>query len=145
ASSRLTGGSRRCANTVGLVTIVGTQLGQSLIVGRRSRGVVTASAVSVLGLLVAVETPGLSGFFGCRPLGPIALSQALFATGIGTGLSAVVPRLANRWGPVLARWAEEENLRDQEWVRIFAESRAASRVRRQLERLREAMTVEEPT
>lgn len=139
---RLTGGSPRCANTVGLVAIVGSQLGQTLIVGRRSRGVVAASAISAAGLLVAVETPGLSRFFGCRPLGPIALCQAWMAASLGTGLAVVVPRLVHRWGPRARGWADEVHLRDKEWVRIIAESRAASRLRWQVERLRDALRVE---
>ena len=58
-----------------------------------ARLVLAASAVSAGGLVAVVQTPGLSHFFGCRPLGPVGWSIALTAAGLGTGAAAVLPRL----------------------------------------------------
>ncbi len=58
------------ARTVALAGLVGTQLAQTLVSGGRSPTVVGATAISVGALVVTIQTPGLSQFFGCRPLGP---------------------------------------------------------------------------
>lgn len=137
-------GSRRCADTVGLVSLVGGQLTQTMVVGHRSPLVIGASLASLAGLLAVVEIPGVSRFFGCRPLGPIALSPAGLAVGVGTVVSMGVPLLVSRVGPRVRAWAEQEDLRNQEWVRLVAESRAASRFRGRVERLREALGAEGP-
>src|SRR5690606_34308160 len=108
--ARLGAGSRRCADTVGLVSLVGAQLGQTVVLGRRSPAVLAASGLSLATLLAVVETPGVSGFFGCRPLGPIALTEALFAVGAGTAASAVVPVAARELIPPLRAWARRERL-----------------------------------
>jgi calcium-translocating P-type ATPase len=92
ASARLTGCSPAKASTVGLVGLTGAQLGQTLLLGGRNAGVLAAGLGSLAFLLAVVETPGLSHFFGCRPLGPIALGQALFATGAATAVAAAVAR-----------------------------------------------------
>ena len=67
--ARLTGTPTR-ARTVGLVALVGTQLAQTVVAGGTSPIVLGAAAVSVGALVLAVQTPGVSNFFGCRPLGP---------------------------------------------------------------------------
>ena len=86
----LTGG-RSAADTVGLLTLVGTQLGQGMA-SRRVDGLTLLTCLGSLGGLVAtVQTPGLSQAFGCRPLGPLGLLQAGAATIIGTGLGVVLP------------------------------------------------------
>lgn len=75
------------ARTVGLVALVGGQLGQTLIIGRGSRPVLVAMGLSAGVLATLVSTPGLSHLFGCRPLGPIGwtagIAGALAATGGG--------------------------------------------------------------
>jgi calcium-translocating P-type ATPase len=68
---RLTGVTARRASTVALVGLVGAQLGQTLAAGWRSPPVVAASLGSAAALAGVVQTPGLSQFFGCRPLGPV--------------------------------------------------------------------------
>ena len=85
--ARLTGRRRR-AGTVALVSLVGTQLGQTLLDGGSSRAVLLSTAGSLATLGTVVQTPGLSHFFGCTPLGPVGW-------GIATG-SAVGATLANR-------------------------------------------------
>jgi cation-transporting P-type ATPase I len=49
---------------------------------------------SLAALLAIVETPGLSQFFGCRPLGPLGLLQAAGATAVGTGAAYLWPRFS---------------------------------------------------
>ena len=78
--ARLTGRRRR-ARTVGLVALVGTQLGQTLLAGGRSPSVLGASLGSAAVLVTVVQTPGLSHFFGCTPLGPVG-----WLTGCGAAL-----------------------------------------------------------
>ncbi|HEY9472481.1 MAG TPA: cation-transporting P-type ATPase, partial [Mycobacteriales bacterium] len=80
--ARLTGRNRR-ARTVGLVALVGTQLGQTLLAGGRSPSVVGASLGSAVVLAAVVQTPGLSQFFGCTPLGPFG-----WLTGCGAAAGA---------------------------------------------------------
>jgi magnesium-transporting ATPase (P-type) len=97
--ARLTGRAKR-ANTVALVALVGTQLGQTLAVGGRSPAVVGASVGSMAVLAGAVQTPGVSGFFGCTPLGPVGWT---IAGGSAAAATLLVPPLADRLAPVLYR------------------------------------------
>lgn len=79
-------GSRTRARTVALAALVGTQLGQTLRSGRDSR-MVNATGIGSAALLAAIiQTPGLSHFFGCRPLGPIGWSTAFGASVVATYL-----------------------------------------------------------
>ncbi|HEV2780868.1 MAG TPA: HAD-IC family P-type ATPase, partial [Actinophytocola sp.] len=78
--ARLTGRSRR-ASTVALAALVGTQLGQTLIAGGRDRTVLLAGLGSAALLAGVIQTPGVSQFFGCTPLGPIGWSIALGSAG----------------------------------------------------------------
>lgn len=93
--SRVTG-SRERADTVGLVTIVATQLGQTLLAGGRDKTVAAASIGSLATLLAAVEIPGLSHFFASRPLGPFDMATALATSAFATGISAIAPAFAPR-------------------------------------------------
>jgi magnesium-transporting ATPase (P-type) len=80
-TASLTGRPAR-ARTVALVALVGAQLGQTVAEGGRSRPVLAATAVSAAILIGIVQTPGVSWFFGCTPLGPVGWSTALsWATG----------------------------------------------------------------
>jgi cation-transporting ATPase I len=86
---RLTPGSERRSTTMALCGVVGAQLAQTLS-GRRHSPLVWATALGSAAVLAAlVQTPGVSHFFGCTPLGPVAwLGVALAIT-----LSALAPRL----------------------------------------------------
>ncbi|MFJ6196885.1 HAD-IC family P-type ATPase [Micromonospora sp. NPDC092111] len=90
-------GRRRRAGTVALVSLVGTQLGQTVLAGGTSPTVLASTAVSLGVLAAVVQTPGLSQFFGCTPLGPvgwsIATGSALGATFANGTLSRLVERL----------------------------------------------------
>jgi calcium-translocating P-type ATPase len=81
-------GSRARADTVGMLTLTGTQLAQTLVLGGRNAPVLVASLGSLALTLAAVQTPGVSHFFGCRPLGPLGLLCASTATAVGGGAAA---------------------------------------------------------
>ncbi|KAB1161814.1 cation-translocating P-type ATPase [Micromonospora sp. AMSO12t] len=90
-------GRRRRAGTVALVSLVGTQLGQTVLAGGTSPAVLASTAASLGALVVVVQTPGVSHFFGCTPLGPvgwtIATGSALGATFANGALTRLVERL----------------------------------------------------
>ncbi|WP_431874635.1 HAD-IC family P-type ATPase [Amycolatopsis sacchari] len=85
--ARFTGRGRR-ASTVALASLVGTQLGQTLVTGGVDVSTLAASLGSAAALALVIQTPGVSRFFGCTPLGPvgwtIALGSATSATLLGT-------------------------------------------------------------
>jgi cation-transporting ATPase I len=84
------------ARTVGLVAIVATQMGQTIVAGRRSPAVI-ASALASAGLLVPIiQVPGVSQFFGCTPLGPLGWATALGSATAATGASVGVPWIVSR-------------------------------------------------
>ncbi|GIG89108.1 cation-translocating P-type ATPase [Plantactinospora endophytica] len=97
-------GTRRRAGTVALAALVGTQLGQTLLDGGASPSVLASTAASVAVLAGVIQTPGLSQFFGCTPLGPIgwgiAAGSALSATLTNTVVDRLIaPPAADAAGP----------------------------------------------
>ncbi|HEY3000888.1 MAG TPA: cation-translocating P-type ATPase [Kribbellaceae bacterium] len=88
-AARLTGGRQRAATT-GLVALVAAQLMQTMVVGKHSPLVLGAGAVSLGALGFVVQTPGVSQFFGSRPLGPVGWSIGLGSAAAATLASAVV-------------------------------------------------------
>lgn len=90
ALARLTGGEAR-AGTVSLVTLVTTQLGQTLASGGGHPLVVATTVGSFLTLGTIVQTPGLSGLFGCRPLGPLGWTIALGSAGAANAVALLRP------------------------------------------------------
>ncbi|HVU00634.1 MAG TPA: HAD-IC family P-type ATPase [Polyangiaceae bacterium] len=92
---RLIGSSAR-ARTIGLVALVGTQLGQTLVAGGFSRPVVATSLASAAALSALVQTPFVSHFFGCRPLGPISWTAAIGASAAATALGPTVEALVRK-------------------------------------------------
>ncbi len=89
-------GSRERASTVGLLALVGTQLGQTVRSGGLTRPVLLTSAASAGVLALVVQTPGLSHFFGCKPLGPVGWTTAIVASVLATRGSSAVPWAAAR-------------------------------------------------
>ncbi|MET9394507.1 cation-translocating P-type ATPase [Streptomyces sp. NPDC006624] len=86
---RLTPGTERRSTTMALCGVVGAQLVQTLS-GRRHSPLVWVTALGSAAVLAAlVQTPGVSHFFGCTPLGPTAWSGVALAI----ALSALAPRL----------------------------------------------------
>jgi cation-transporting ATPase I len=88
-------GGRERANTVGLLALVGSQLGQTLLSGKLSRPVVVTSVASAATLALIVQTPGVSQLFGCKPLGPIGWVTAMGASAGATALASYFPELVN--------------------------------------------------
>ncbi len=95
AVARVTG-SRARARTVGLAALVGTQLGQTIRSGEGSQTVWTTALGSAALLALMIQTPGVSHFFGCRPLGPIGWATAIGASAAATNLPALSRLLLER-------------------------------------------------
>ncbi|MFH8369339.1 HAD-IC family P-type ATPase [Streptomyces sp. NPDC018031] len=95
--ARMTGGRRR-ASTVALAAVVGTQLAQTLTTGGPDRKVLAAGLGSAALLAAIIQTPGVSRFFGCTPLGPVAWGIALAAITSATVLGLVVAPLVRHRG-----------------------------------------------
>ncbi|MGC8513634.1 MAG: HAD-IC family P-type ATPase [Acidimicrobiales bacterium] len=89
-AGRLTGRRRR-AGTIALVALVGSQLGQTVTVGGKDPLVLLAGFGSAALLAGIVQTPGVSQFFGCTPLGPLAWSIAVSSSLLATAVSASGP------------------------------------------------------
>ncbi|WP_216209262.1 cation-translocating P-type ATPase [Amycolatopsis aidingensis] len=87
--ARLTGRRQR-AGTVALAALVGTQLGQTMLTGGRSGSVVATGLGSVAVLALVIQTPGLSQFFGCTPLGPVGWGIAFGSAGVASVTGALV-------------------------------------------------------
>ncbi|WP_093611518.1 cation-translocating P-type ATPase [Streptomyces indicus] len=89
---RWTPGTERRAGTMALCGVVGAQLAQTLA-GRRRSPLVWATALGSAAVLVAlVQTPGVSHFFGCTPLGPVAWAGVAAAIALA-GLSPHLEQL----------------------------------------------------
>jgi magnesium-transporting ATPase (P-type) len=88
-------GGRERANTVGLLALVGSQLGQTLLSGKLSRPVVVTSVASAATLALIVQTPGVSQLFGCKPLGPFGWATAIGASAGATALASYFPELVS--------------------------------------------------
>ncbi|MEZ0070510.1 cation-transporting ATPase I [Streptacidiphilus sp. MAP12-20] len=93
--TRLVPGGKRRASTMGLAALVGAQLGQTLLTRWHSPLVLATCAVSAGALFAVVETPGVSQFFGCTPLGPGAWLIVVGSAGAATIGAGLAPRLLN--------------------------------------------------
>ena len=89
---RFTGRARR-AGSMGLAALVGTQLAQTLTTGWRSPLVVVTTLASAAVLVAVIELPGVSQFFGCTPIGPVAWAVVATSTAAATLLALLGPRL----------------------------------------------------
>lgn len=96
--ARITGSAPR-ARTVALAALVGTQLGQTLLSGRGSSAVAITGFGSAALLAAIIQTPGVSHFFGCRPIGPLGWATVI-------GASAAASNLPNLSG-LLRSWLGE--------------------------------------
>ncbi|WP_335934137.1 cation-translocating P-type ATPase [Streptomyces sp. PTD5-9] len=104
----LTPGSVRRTSTMALCGVVGAQLTQT-VVGRRHSPLVLVTVLGTAAVLVVlVQTPGVSHFFGCTPLGPVAWTGVAVAIGAAALGPRVLPRadrllsdLASRVRPVV--------------------------------------------
>ncbi|HEY0399260.1 MAG TPA: cation-translocating P-type ATPase, partial [Acidimicrobiia bacterium] len=92
---RLTG-SRQRAGTMALATLVGAELGQTLLLGGRDPLVLATSLGSAAVLAAVIQLPGVSSFLGSTPMGPAAWSVVLGASAAAAIASATLPRLLPR-------------------------------------------------
>lgn len=131
--SRRQGASWNEASTVALLTLTSTQLTQTFVSGGRTAPVIAASAGSLAVLLAAVETPRVSEFFGCRPLGPRGLLQAAAVTAGATAVAGIAGEVLRR-----ERLATIDEARWRRWSALLsrAEEALRTRVPRRLELLR---------
>ncbi|MCH0570503.1 cation-translocating P-type ATPase [Streptomyces sp. MUM 136J] len=90
---RLTPGTRRRSTTMALCAVVGTQLAQTLADRRGSRLVRGTVLGSAAVLVLLVQTPGASRFFGCTPLGPLAWAGVAVAIALAVTGQRALPRL----------------------------------------------------
>ena len=70
---------------------MGTQLGQTAVIGGASPIVLASTLVSAGVLVGIVQTPGVSHFFGCTPMGPLGWGIAVGSAATATGASVVAP------------------------------------------------------
>lgn len=92
AIGRWTPGTERRTSTMGLTALVTTQLAQTLLT-RSHSPLVVATALGSAGVLVGIiQTPVLSQFFGCTPLGPVAWTGVVSATAGATAVSVLAPK-----------------------------------------------------
>ncbi|HEU4363542.1 MAG TPA: cation-translocating P-type ATPase [Mycobacterium sp.] len=96
AIGRWTPGTERRTATMGLTALVGTQLVQTLLTRRHSPLVVATALGSAAVLVGIVQTPVVSQFFGCTPLGPVAWTGVGAATSAATVLSVLAPNWVAR-------------------------------------------------
>ncbi|MDN3059337.1 cation-transporting P-type ATPase [Streptomyces sp. SRF1] len=105
AGARITGRRRR-AGTVALAALVGTQLAQTLTTGGLDRHVLIAGLGSAAVLAAIIQTPGVSQFFDCTPLGPVAWAVTLGSIGVATLFGPLLaPLLRIERAPVAAEAA----------------------------------------
>lgn len=90
-------GDRKGASTTALLALVGTQLGQTLTSGSLTPVLLGTNLLSVATLAAIVQTPGLSGLFGCRPLGPMGWGIAFASSAVATTAGLFVPPLVEDW------------------------------------------------
>ena len=102
AIGRWTPGTERRTATMGLTALVTTQLAQTLLTRRHSPLVVATALGSSAVLVAIVQTPGVSHFFGCTPLGPVAWTGVAGATAAATGLSVVAPNWLAKTAGIVA-------------------------------------------
>ncbi|QMU70668.1 cation-translocating P-type ATPase [Streptacidiphilus sp. P02-A3a] len=87
----LTPGTRRRTSTMALCGVVGAQLTQTLLGRGRSPLVLATVFGSAAFLTALVQTPGVSHFFGCTPLGPVAWTGVAAAVGLAALGPWIVP------------------------------------------------------
>jgi cation-transporting P-type ATPase I len=92
ALTRPTGTPAR-AQTAGLVALVGSQLGQTIMRSGRDPQVIATGVGSFLVLGAAIQTPGISALVGSRPMGPVGWATGLWGAAVGTAVGVLGPNL----------------------------------------------------
>jgi magnesium-transporting ATPase (P-type) len=85
-------GRRQRAATVALITLVTTELAQTLVDSHAPLVLLTAAG-SFAAFAAMISLPGISQLLGCVPVGPLGWSQALGATGAAVLAIAAAPHV----------------------------------------------------
>lgn len=85
-------GRRQRAATVALITLVTTELAQTLVDSRAPLVLLTAAG-SFAAFAAMISLPGISQLLGCTPVGPLGWSQALGASGAAVLAIAAAPHV----------------------------------------------------
>lgn len=116
AIDRLLQGPER-ASTVAMLTLIGSQLSQTLSVGKGSRDVLASSLGAFVLLALTVETPGLSRLFGCARPGVVgwtlvagSLAVSLVGSRYLPWLSGHGERAADQLAARLNHWLTDDDL-----------------------------------
>ncbi|WP_372508935.1 cation-translocating P-type ATPase [Mycolicibacter terrae] len=89
--SALPGAPQRAA-TVALITLVSTELAQTLVDSRAPLVLFTAAgSFAVFAAMISI--PGISQLLGCAPVGPLGWAKALASTGAAVAAIAAAPHL----------------------------------------------------
>ncbi|MFI2611059.1 HAD-IC family P-type ATPase [Kitasatospora sp. NPDC018619] len=99
----VTPGSARRTGTMALCGVVGAQLAQTLAGRRRSPLVLVTVLGSAAVLVGLVETPLVSQFFGCTPLGPVAWTGVAVAIAVAAWAPRAMPTLDRHLATLGAR------------------------------------------
>ncbi len=97
-AARFTGTAGR-ASTVAVASLVASQLAQTAMASHGDPYVLGAVGLSFAALVGTVQTPGVSHFFGSRPLGPVGWSTVLGAAVAASAIGAV----PTKWLPDATR------------------------------------------
>ncbi|QNI05098.1 cation-translocating P-type ATPase [Mycobacterium kubicae] len=109
AVGRWTPGTERRTATMGLTALVTTQLAQTLLT-RRHSPLVVATALGSAGVLVGIiQTPVVSQFFGCTPLGPVAWTGVIGSTAGATAISVLAPQWLSKAVDVVQPEEEQDS------------------------------------
>ncbi|MDQ2626911.1 MAG: cation-translocating P-type ATPase [Actinomycetota bacterium] len=84
-------GTPQRASTVALISLVTTELGQTVVDSRAPLVLATAAGSFVL-FAAMVSTPGVSQLLGCTPVGPIGWAQGVGTAAVATAAVAVADR-----------------------------------------------------
>ncbi len=114
---RLTGTVAR-ARTIGLVSLVGSQLAQTLTMADHDRSVMLTGLGSAAILAAIVQTPFVSRAFGCRPLGPLGWTIALGGSALGAYAGNVLPKYVDAYDPQVRE--QIARLRNTRVARVLA-------------------------
>jgi cation-transporting ATPase I len=98
--ARMTG-TRGRADTVGLVGLVAAQLLQTLTAGGRDRTVMLAALSSLAALALIISVPGVSQFFGSRPIGPLGWGIGLGCAAVAAVLGGMIERASTNQSPAV--------------------------------------------
>ncbi|MEB3031712.1 HAD-IC family P-type ATPase [Mycolicibacter sp. MYC340] len=96
AMAAVTGRPQRAA-TVALITLVTTELAQTLVDSHAPLVLLTAAG-SFAAFAAMISLPGVSQMLGCVPIGPLGWAQALGSTGAAVlGIAAAPHLLPEKW------------------------------------------------